>query len=166
MYNIGELIIYSSHGICRVDDICNKTISGTTKSYYVLHPLEDDHHLTISTPVDNDKVVMLGMMKPEEAKELLESFHNPGIEWNDQSHARFRKYSDIVNSGERKEIVKVVNTLMRKKIEAERQDKKLHEQDRKLLKYVQDILFRELAISLDTTIADIKALVTKEVTAE
>ena len=31
MYNIGDLMIYSAHGICRVDDICEKTISGITK---------------------------------------------------------------------------------------------------------------------------------------
>ncbi|HEY2420003.1 MAG TPA: CarD family transcriptional regulator, partial [Neobacillus sp.] len=58
MLNIGELIIYSGHGICKVDDICDKTYLGNTKTYYVLHPLVNSHQLTISTPVDNEKVTM------------------------------------------------------------------------------------------------------------
>ncbi|WP_235824888.1 CarD family transcriptional regulator [Bacillus salipaludis] len=59
MFNIGDLIIYSGHGICRVDNICEKTVSGITRTYYVLHPMENNHQLIISTPVNDDKVVML-----------------------------------------------------------------------------------------------------------
>lgn len=31
MFNIGDLVVYSPHGICRVDDICEKTILGEKK---------------------------------------------------------------------------------------------------------------------------------------
>lgn len=40
---------------------------------------------------------------------------------------------------------------MRKKIAAELHDKKINEQDRKLLIHAQNILFKELAISLNTS---------------
>lgn len=73
MFNIGELIIYSAHGICRIDDICEKTYFGVTKNFYILHPVVD-YRLTISTPVDNNKVVMLELLSKEEAEEILESF--------------------------------------------------------------------------------------------
>ena len=72
MYNVGDLVVYSSHGICRVDDICEKTLLGETKKYYELHPVEDDN-LKISVPVDNDKVTMLELLN-KEAEEILESF--------------------------------------------------------------------------------------------
>ena len=58
MFNVGDLIIYSTHGICQIDEVCEKTVLGVSRHYYVLHPLEDAK-LTISTPVDNDKVVMM-----------------------------------------------------------------------------------------------------------
>jgi CarD family transcriptional regulator len=73
VYNIGDLIIYSAHGICKIDDICEKNISGSTRMYYVLHPVENSKHLSISIPVDNNKVIMLDMLKKEEAHEILES---------------------------------------------------------------------------------------------
>ncbi|MEH7418734.1 CarD family transcriptional regulator [Neobacillus drentensis] len=67
MFNIGDLVIYSIHGLSRIDDICEKTISNVTKTYYVLHPL-DQANLIISAPVDSDKVVMQKMLDSEEAE--------------------------------------------------------------------------------------------------
>ncbi|MEH7306801.1 CarD family transcriptional regulator [Neobacillus drentensis] len=54
MFNNGDLVIYSAHGICKIDDICEKTIAGMTKTYYELHPLDHNHQLTISVPVLKD----------------------------------------------------------------------------------------------------------------
>ncbi|KAB2334409.1 CarD family transcriptional regulator [Cytobacillus depressus] len=159
MFNIGDLIIYSAHGICKIDDICEKTVAGITRPYYVLHPMENDHQLTISTPVNNDKVVMLGLMNKEEANEILESFKYPGVEWIDHANMRHTIYSEIVNTGNRKEIAKVVNTLLRKKVEYELNERKLYEQDRKLLNTVQHTLFKELAISLNLTFEEIHEMV-------
>jgi CarD family transcriptional regulator len=159
MYNIGDLIIYSAHGICKIDDICEKTISGSTTMYYVLHPIDNSKQLSISIPVNNDKVIMLDLLKKEEAHEILESFQEPGILWNDKPNLRYTLYNNIVNTGDRKEIAKVVNTLLRKQNEAELHGKKLYEQDRKLLDMAQNILFKEMAISLNTTWEDINEMV-------
>lgn len=163
MIKVGDLIIYSAHGICKVDDICKKTFSGITRKYYVLHPIQDDHKLRISAPVDSDQVVMLELMNQEEAQELLLSFKDSGVNWIDNPNLRHHSYSDIVNTGDRKEIAKVVNTLMKKKFEAERNEKKLYEQDRKLLDSVQNTLFNELAISLNRPLDEITKTVTKYV---
>ncbi|EKN66609.1 CarD family transcriptional regulator [Neobacillus bataviensis LMG 21833] len=159
MFTIGDLVIYSAHGICKIDDICEKTISGITRTYYVLHPMDNNHQLTISTPVNNDKVVMLELIQQEETNEILESFKNPGIKWVDNPNIRFKLFSDIINTGDRKDIAMVVNTLMQKKVEAELHGKKLYEQDRKLLNNTQNILFKELAISLETTFEEINEMV-------
>jgi CarD family transcriptional regulator len=155
MFNIGDLIIYSGHGICQIDDICEKTISGITRDYYVLHPMDTNPPLTISTPVKNDKVVMLELIREEEARKILDLFKKPGVKWDDNPNTRYNIYSQRINTGDRKEIAKVINTLMRKKIEAERKEKKLYERDQKLLSATQAILFKELSISLHTTMEEI-----------
>ena len=159
MFNIGDLIIYSGHGICQIDEICNKSILGVTRKYYVLHPVQDTK-LTISTPVDNDTVVMHAIINKNEAEEILESFKQPGIEWIEKNSQRPQIYHEIVNAGNRKEISKIVNTLMRKKHEIEMSGRKFHEYDRKLLTFVSNILFAELAISLNTTFDEILEKVT------
>ncbi|MEH6996066.1 CarD family transcriptional regulator, partial [Neobacillus drentensis] len=72
---------------------------------------------------------------------------------------RLTIFSDILSTGDRKEIAKVINTLLKKKIEVELYEKKLNEQDRKLLIYSQNILFKELAISLNCSYEDINDMI-------
>ncbi len=159
MFNVGDLIIYSGHGICKVDDICEKSYSGITKNYYVLHPLENSHQLTISTPVDNESIIMVRLINKDEAEEILFSFQSPGIKWIEKPNLRFHVYNDIVKTGNRIEIAKVANTLIQKKHELETIGKKLYEQDNKLLIKIQNILFKELAISLNASYEEIEAKV-------
>ena len=54
-----------------------------------------------------------------------------------------------MNQGDRLEIAKVASTLLRKKQETEEEGRKFSELDGKLLKNIQDILFREVAIVLN-----------------
>lgn len=155
MFKIGDLILYSSHGICRVDDICDMTYLGTTKKCYVLHPMKDSK-LTISTPVDNDKVTMLELLSRNEAEEILESFKLPGMEWIDIDNQRSEMYSDIVKKGKRKEIAMIVNSLIRKKKDMESRGKRFWEKDRRMLTSIENVLFEELAFSLNSTSEEIE----------
>lgn len=154
MFNVGDLIIYSSHGLCHIDDICDKTYAGETKKYYVLHPL-DNEKLQINTPVNNKTISMLEIMDKKDAEEILNVFALPGIDWIEKSHQRTQTYSEIVKKGNRKEIAKIINTLMRKKYEIELNGKKFSEYDRKLLTSLQNILFHEIAISLNIKVDDV-----------
>jgi CarD family transcriptional regulator len=125
MYNIGDLIIYSGHGICKVDNICDKTYFGNTQTYYVLQPLENNHQLTISIPVDNEKVIMSRLIQRNKAEEILASFKLLGVNWIENNHLRIQVYNDIVKTGNRNDIAKVANTLIRKKHELEMKEKNL-----------------------------------------
>ena len=150
MFNVGDLIMYSTHGICQIDEICEKTYLDVTKIYYVLHPL-NNNKLKISTPVDNDKVMMLEIMDKERAETILESFKLPGIEWIENNKERNKVYSDIVNSGNREEISKILSTLKQKNQEAIDDKVKFVDQDKALLTSLQNILISELAYSLDVS---------------
>jgi CarD family transcriptional regulator len=150
MFDIGDVIIYSEHGLCQIDDICEKTFFDVTRTYYVLHPLGQGS-LEINTPVDNDKVVMLKMMNEEEAKEILQLFKQPGMDWIEDGKQRNMIYQRLVQSGNRKEIAKIANTLMRKNNEYKMNHKRIYDQDRKLLQMIQNILFKEIALCLDSS---------------
>ena len=59
MFSVGELMIYGTNGVCRVDEICNSPFdSSDTRLFYKLTPTPDRSNLVIYTPVDNDKVIM------------------------------------------------------------------------------------------------------------
>lgn len=150
MFEAGDLIIYSGHGVCRIDSLSVKTISGVPKHYYELHPLSGAK-LKISIPVDSKSVLMLNLIERDVAEKIIESFKVPGIEWIDKNNERHQTYAGIVSKGNRKEIAGIANTLMRKKHQAELDNKKFGSYDQKLLTSIQHILFNEMAISLETT---------------
>lgn len=160
MFKEGDLVTYSTHGICKIVDICTKTYSGITRNYYVLHPIGDSN-LTIQCPTDNKQNVMQEMMDEGEAEEILESFKQPGMNWIEKPNDRKRYYSDMLKTGNRETIAKIVNTLMRKKRKVENDGKKLAEADRKMLCSIQNILFKELAFSLNTSFETIDKQVNK-----
>ncbi|MCF3944846.1 CarD family transcriptional regulator [Oceanobacillus alkalisoli] len=151
MFKVGDLIIYSTHGVCKIDDICERSYRDETREYYILHPMEDPN-LTISVPVDNEKVVMLDIMEKQEAKTILDLFEEPGIEWIEDAKQRNKKYNSLINGGDRDDIVKIANTLMRKQKEAKVNKERMYDQDQKMLEEIQRIMFQELAASLDTTV--------------
>jgi CarD family transcriptional regulator len=155
MFDIGDIIIYSVHGLCQIDDISEQTVSGVTRTYYVMHPLGETS-LKISIPVDSDKVVMLKPMEKDEAEELLQTFKEPQVGWIEDAKQRSRKYMELVNSGDRDEIAKIANLLMRKGLEYKKNSKRLYDQDRSLLQMIQNILFKEMALSLETTVEAIE----------
>lgn len=150
MFNKGDMMIYSSHGICLVDDICSNRFQGVEKDYYVLHPISD-RKLTISIPVDNESVTMLELIDKEEAENIIDSFRKPGRSWIEIINERNQIYAETVKTGNRKDIAAIVNTLMRRKYSTEKAGRKFSDKDKKLLNVVQGILFTELAISLGTT---------------
>ncbi|MBM7869112.1 CarD family transcriptional regulator [Clostridium pascui] len=160
MFNIGDLIIYSAHGVCRIDDICKNTYFGVTKDYYVLHPMEN-YKLKISIPVDNDKVIMQGLLNRNEAEEILQSFKLPGVSWIELDNQRTQMYYDVIRKGNRREIANIANTLMRKKNETKKYRRKFQKRDDKLLTFIQSILFEELALALNTTSEVISKKITK-----
>lgn len=95
------------------------------------------------------------VMDVKEAKKILHSFTDPGIEWIFDVRQRNKEYTNIIQTGNRIDISKIVNTLMRKMNEQKQDKKNLTEQDKKLLVKTQHILFEELAIALNTTYQEI-----------
>jgi len=154
MFKIGDLIIYSTHGVCQIDDICDKTFNDSTAQYYVLHPV-DEPKLSISIRTDNEAVMMLEIIQEDEALKVLDVFKQPGTEWIDKNNQRNQFFAQIIKNGDRNEISSVINTLMRRKADAEKKGKKLSAQDSRFLSTQQKVLFTELSLSLSVPFDDV-----------
>lgn len=148
MYKVGDVVIYSTHGLCSIEDICEQTFNDITKTYYVLQPLNEPQ-LIIRTPIDNSKKQLRDIIKKEEALKILHSFTSPGEEWIEQSTHRLRFYLEIIKSGNRQKQANLLNTLLRKKLEYSVTEKKFPNQEEKLLQSLQDNIFSEFSIALD-----------------
>lgn len=161
MYTNGDLVIYSTHGICRIDEVSNNTFYGHTKLYYVLHPI-DKEGLKIQIPVDSAENSFNPLLNAQESKTLIKQFSNKGVDWIDNTSHRTRMFDTMIQTGNRIDIVNVLSTLLRKKSELTHLEKKLSNQDNKLLELIQHILFTEMAFALQTTPEAVQASVLKE----
>lgn len=88
MFKTNDYFIYSSRGVCRIDDICDRSINHTKRTYYVFHPVTDKD-AKIMIPIDNQKIFMRAIISPEEAEEIIDYFSSPDvIPWNDNKKLR------------------------------------------------------------------------------
>ncbi|MGG0655730.1 CarD family transcriptional regulator [Rummeliibacillus pycnus] len=161
MYSNGDLIIYSSHGICHIDEVSESTFNDHTKLYYVLHPI-DKEGLIIRIPVDSAESCFMPLVNAQESKALIKQFSSKGVDWIDNNSNRVRMFENTINNGNRYDIVSLLITLLRKKSEFALLERKLSNQDNKFLEFIQHTLFAEMAVALQTTPATIEALALKE----
>ncbi|HWI49598.1 MAG TPA: CarD family transcriptional regulator [Rummeliibacillus sp.] len=161
MYTNGDLIIYSTHGICQIDEVSESTFNNHTKLYYVLHPI-DKEGLIIRVPVDSAEKAFTPLVNSQESEALIKQFSSKGVDWIDNASNRVRMFENTIHNGNRNDIVSVLITLLRKKSEYANLEKKLSNQDNKFLEFMQHTLFSEMAVALQTTPATVEALALKE----
>ena len=54
MFEIGELIMYGTNGVCRVEGFTRSPFDADDeREYYILKPIHDQSNLVIYTPVEN-----------------------------------------------------------------------------------------------------------------
>lgn len=149
MFQIGEYIIYGMNGVCRVDEIGPMNMSGvdSDRVYYTLLPLYTKGS-RVFTPVDNKKVIMRPVITEKEAYDLIDEMKN--IELIDEADDKHRElaYKESLKSCDCRELVRIINTVSKRKAERLEQGKKMSACDEKYLKQAEDGLYGELAISL------------------
>ena len=78
MFQPGELVVYGTTGVCRVEEITTPDMRGAdrNKAYYLLKPLQQDG--VIYTPVDNEKVSIRPVISGESGGTDRSDPRNPG----------------------------------------------------------------------------------------
>lgn len=150
MFEIGDLIVYGSNGVCRVTDIgkLDSVCAVKDKIYYTIEPL---YHLEtkIYTPVDNDKVVMRPIMTKEEAMKLIDNIQNIEVLWITDEKRRESDYKEIIKKCDCMELVRIIKTIYLRKQFRIKEGKKITASDEKYFRLAEDNLYEELAVSLD-----------------
>lgn len=151
MYEPGDLIIYGSMGVCRVEEIETKKLpkGGGEQTFYVLMPVYGS--CRVSTPVDNGKVFMRPVIDREEAERIIDSI--PGIHaeaYNNRVLLQLSEhYESILKQYDCAELVELTMSIHAKKQQAEEQKRKFGALDERYMKRAEDMLFGELAVALN-----------------
>ena len=148
MYRIGDFVIYSNSGVCKITDIVSRKDGKTEQLYYVLLPLYQT--CTIYTPIDNDKVFMRPVITKTEANRLIdmiptinaEAYHNRSI--NQLSE----HYNEALKTHDCSDLIELCMSIYAKKQSLEQQNRKFGAVDEKFMKRAEELLHGELAVAL------------------
>lgn len=150
MYQVGDLIIYGSTGVCKITDITSRDISGKESSqlFYYMTPLYQS--CKILTPINSTKVFMRPIISKVEADRLIdmipaiqvEAYHNRAL------NQLAEHYKQSLNTHKCSDLIELSMSIYAKKQYAEQQKRKFGAIDEKFLKRAEDLLFGELAAAL------------------
>ncbi len=149
-FNVDDLIVYGSNGVCKVLKISKLEIGGAEddKLYYTLEPVYQKGTV-IYTPVDNKKVIMRTVMTKEEAYELIAQLDEIDPLEAENEKALEQLYKECIGKYDGIECFKVIKTLYMKRLERLQEGKKVTATDSRYLHIAEESLFGELSIALD-----------------
>lgn len=150
MYNIGDLVVYCSHGVCRIEDTEQRVVDKKTVNYYVLCPLEGAK-TKFYVPVHNPAAVakMRYLVTKEQLQEILS---NPDIFtdcWIAEENRRKMRYKELSGCSDLSVLLQMVHTLQQQKQTCLSQGKKFHQSDENFLRDSKRVLEFELSYVLD-----------------
>ena len=150
MYQVGDTIQYSSTGICKIDAIEEKVLGKIKKSYYVLMPISHSNS-TVYVPVDNEALTskMRRILNKDEILEIIHSSsESPDILIENDTERR-EKFTDIIHSGNRKDLLILIRSLYLHKEHQQSNGRKFHIADERVFKEAERILYDELSYTLE-----------------
>lgn len=149
MYQIHEIVLYSTQGVCEIKDIVEKQVGGKQVCYYVLKPLYDDKS-TVFVPVDNPALTahMRRTLSAQEVYKLVRAMPEEECIWIEDESLRRDQYKQILLSGDREKMVRLMKTLYLHRLSQKSKGKKLHSMDEHLLKEAEKLLYEEFAYAL------------------
>lgn len=151
MFEIGDLIIYGSMGVCTILDICIPDVSGATKPCYLLNP----HYFAntkVYAPMKNSSVSMREVMTSAETHQLIDSMPKISVFEEQDKAASMKTYRSALQSADGYLLAKLMKTLYQKREQKLEEKKVLPNQEKELLTTAETMLHGEMAQALDISI--------------
>lgn len=148
-FSVNDTVIYGTHGVCTVEEISKREFCGTTGDYYTLKPVFSDRS-TIYVPVEkNTDPKPRKVMSESEVYEVIRDLPASQCAWVENDMARKNAFSGILKSGSASEIAGLVKTLYEKHASLEKQNKRLHSADKRVLSEAEKMFHEEVAYVLN-----------------
>ncbi len=152
MFDIGELVMYGSEGVCRISGICEENFGGASARYYELIP-EYRANSSVLVPVDNEVLTakMHPLLTKSELDALFDAIPDIPMQWIDNDNLRKERYKQMLSSGDRSDLICILKTLHQHRIDCVNRGRKLHAADERFFAQAADKLHSEIAAILGIT---------------
>lgn len=149
MFQPGEVIVYGTSGVCRVEEITRLPGGDRKRLYYKLKPLWQDG--VIYAPLDSEKIPMRRVISRQEAEDLIDRM--PGIQAavcrGTTVQALAQQYQSAVRDGGHQALIEMMKSIYLKRGQAEAKNRRLGIVDERYMKQAERMLYGELATALE-----------------
>lgn len=146
MYQVNDAVLYGAQGVCRIVEIAEKDFGGTSREYYVLKPVFHESS-TIFVPVTNEALTakMKRILSVEEIHGLIHGMPEEASIWIENDAVRKEKYKELLMSGDRMALIRLIKTLHQHQEQLQARGKKLHAADERIFRDAERMLYEEFA---------------------
>lgn len=155
MYQIGDWVVYGIHGVCRVVDVQKQLVNRKRTQYLVLEPrnqAESRFYLPTENPAAMAK--LKAILSKSELAELLTSEAVRQDGWIQDENRRKQYYRELIGSGDRTALLKMVGSLYRYKSLQITAGRKFHQSDENFLRDAEKLLASEIALVMELSLED------------
>lgn len=167
MFQVNDLIIYGSEGVCRVEAIGKPSAFDGSREidYYTLDPLYK--HGKVYIPVDSS-VFMRRIMSGQEVRDLIDRI--PEIDDSIIENRNIRmlsdEYQNVIKTHNCEDLIRVIKSIENKHRVMAEKGKKLGQVDEKFLKKASELLYGEFAAVLDISKEEVSELISSKISGE
>lgn len=145
-FNIDDLIIYGSTGVCKVVDI-EREAGRNPREYYVLSPVYSKN-IVVKIPVDNDKIAMRKIHTRDEVTSLLSNINSEIPAWGEDERARSLQFKSMIRTTDCENLITVIRSIRSDKKLRKLEGKRLYKGDEEMMQAAEKLLNEELSIIL------------------
>lgn len=149
MFQVGDKVVYGIHGVCQIIDLEAQRIDRKTINYFVLEPVNQPG-TKFYVPSENPSALskLRQVISKQELEDLLRS---PDVKqdcWIGDENSRKQRYRELICSGDRRELLKMIHTLhYQRKLQLD-SGRKFHLCDDNFLRDAEKLLNSEFSLVL------------------
>ncbi len=164
MYQPGERVVYGVHGVCSVKATEIRKVDHKKVSYLVLEPLEQEG-ATFLVPAENPTAMakVHPLLTRQQVEQILHGEAVREDNWIPDENQRKQMYRELIVSGDREALMRMVVTLHRHKKAQLAVGRKFHLCDENFLRDAQKLLTGELSLVLGITPNEVADYVVKAI---
>lgn len=150
MYQVGSWVVYGVHGVCRIVGTEKQLVNRKRTQFFVLEPLaqsESRFYLPTDNPVALAK--LRTVLSRDELTALLTSESISESVWIEEENCRKQYYRELIGSGDRTSLLKMVHSLYRYKASQTASGKKFHQADENFMRDAEKLLASEIALVME-----------------
>lgn len=150
MFQIGDQVIYGSHGVCQIIAVEERVIDRKRIKYFALEPFSQPgarYFIPAENPVALSKLRHL--ISREDLESLLSSDEIRESCWIADENQRKQRYRELISSCDRVALLRMIHTLHQHKKLQQEAGRKFHLCDENFLHDAEKLLTSEFSLVLN-----------------